>query len=300
MISLKNFCLLVFIMFIFSGIQPALAQIPAEVEKRYDDFMMEYVKINDAIKNYDEEAAVKTIRSLKPGIIKKAQALMELESTFNDFRGSEDWELTVENKPYFIKMQEYMADADFIKKNANPRIQAELLSLQDALEEIWGEDEEDYEETDMFSEEASSVAFLEISDNSTLQGRNLEIMGSAETSYAYVDDLGNLSFEIFGQSGGMEFNIGFFIEGVKTGKFEWATEGNMVIEVYGRDGDQLHGFWGNEGKGFIQVNQVGKIGEYVTGTFSGNYTDDMSEDYERLTKVSGSFNLKQVDPMAEY
>ena len=131
------------------------AQIPANVEKKYDELMMEYMKIYDVFMQNDVETAVAKIREMKPGILRKAESIVGDLEPYSDYFDSEEWETKLFQKPYMVKLQEYMAMPEFMQKwqANNGLLQRELASFDMELNTILGEDGEDEYEEDFGDED---------------------------------------------------------------------------------------------------------------------------------------------------
>jgi hypothetical protein len=130
------------------------AQIPTGVEKKYDEFMTEYMKVYDVFMQNDVETAAIKIREMKPGILRKAEAIAKDLEPYSDYFESEEWETKLFQKPYFKKLQEYMTNPEFmVKWQANDGLlERELESIQNELDFILGEDGDD-EYEDEFEDE---------------------------------------------------------------------------------------------------------------------------------------------------
>ncbi len=271
-----------------------LAQVPTSVETEYDRFNIEMVKAYSIILEENEAMVLKKLASMKPELYKKAESLSKTIESYEDKVSEGEiaaFEKKVKQKSYFKEMMDIFSNERFSNKLLNSQaLKQEVEELNSIMELAFSDKNKDYEG----SSNSNLAATFTFGENSIYKREIFRIRSNFEDkAVGYVDDLGNLNFSIMGNSDGKEVIISFFIEGDKAGKFEWATEGNMVIEVYSEDGNQELSFWGNEENGYIQVNKIEPLGGYITGKFSGRFSDDM-EYREELIPISGTFKVKHT------
>ncbi|WP_430815651.1 hypothetical protein [Carboxylicivirga sp. RSCT41] len=125
----------------------AFAQLPAALEKEYDQFNAQIYKAFQIMNSEPEAIAIKKVSEIKAELIKtseklfpKLNALPELtEKQENDFMQK------TMSKPLYQDMMKLMADPVFIKKISNsPKLMAEFSELESLLD--MGDNEEEEEE----------------------------------------------------------------------------------------------------------------------------------------------------------
>jgi len=98
--SRQNYIRSIFVVSLIIASGQLWAQIPANVEKKYDEFMVEYMKVYDVFMQNDVETAVTKIREMKPGILRKAESIAGDLEPYSDYFDSEEWETKLFQNPY--------------------------------------------------------------------------------------------------------------------------------------------------------------------------------------------------------
>jgi len=282
-------CIAFFTLLPFS---PISAQLPSRIEKAFDEYYEEIVKVYQIAESEEPSVALDRIDNMIPDIEKRAMVLVDLaedDPEVMEFLDSDESYLLFIDKPYMKEMMRITQNEAFMHKLETN------IELQTKIEEVEGIIES-YDSSSPVMEDQTErgVAFTLVIGEGEFGGTYQIVTDFEQSAVAYKDDLGYLRVEIMGSSENEESSVSFFMENTGTGKQAWATDGHFMFEQMDPEGDYIFSLWGSEDKGHFEITSVDGPGSFVTGTIQGTCSLDNGESQEDVG-ISAEFKVMYID-----
>lgn len=277
-------------LFMISGIlKPALAQIPAAMEKEMDNIN---AAIFDAMKIIDtksEAEALKQLAVMKPKIEKQVEAFA---SKWGGTELSEEDEIAfgqkMLEKQLYKDMYALMGKPSFISKiEASPELKKEFILLNSFLNE---EDEEDT--TSEMPVSGSTVLSFAVNGSVPYAG-SYSVKGNSDQAFAQIDENNLFAVDISTTLNGGEFLFVILAEEAKTGTHKWTMESQIIIQSWDEAQNEVIQLSTYYQEGTITFDKIEGIGGKVTGSFKGKFIDD-THATDQPVNVSGSFSVTRI------
>lgn len=268
------------------------AQLPSRIEKAFDEYYQEIVKVYQVIESEDPSVALDRIDKLIPEIEKRAMVVVDLteaDPEVMEFLDSDESYLLFRDKPYYKEMIRITQNESFLKKlETNSELQAKIEEVEGIIEAYASSPPA------MEDQIEQGVAFTLKIREGEFEGTYQIITDFDESAVAYIDDLGYLRIDIMGSSENEESTVSFFVENTGTGRQEWSTDGHFMYELMDSEGDYIFSLWGSEEMGYFEITSVDGPGGFVSGTIQGTCSLDNGESEENVG-ISAEFKVKYLD-----
>jgi len=268
----------------------AYSQIPADLEKDLDSFNAEIYKALSILNSQPEDIALTQISDIKQNLHAKAESLYERLERIPEITPEQEQAFMQKQmeKPLYKDMMTLLSDRDFIQKISNSsRLSNEFEELMAFLDLGEEEIEED------LSLSAASACTFTVSPEIPNSGEYI-VSSINNEAIGFSDDTGDLTIEIYGRAKGNEISISLIADEPKPGRYIWSGEGQIYIQSYNEDGNEIILLQNYHEEGYIEIDKIEGVGGKISGRFKGLFFDDL-EQTDQPIKVEGEFTVLHIE-----